>query len=246
MNRTTFFAALRARDNGLFGTNLSQRQVDGIEALLDAGRGLPLHHMANVLAQVYRETGGGMYPVKETVFRSHKDQNPSDAVVIARLDRAFAEGKLRGVRAPYWREGWFGRGQIQITHEVNYRRFRVTKEQALELRHSARIAVVGMRDGMFTGKRLADYTFPADLDAPPARNPRRIVNGNDGSDAEVARAHRAFAGALTAGGWAVAPAQRPDSPPQAVTTAPAPAPAPKPDGLLARILRALASLFSKR
>lgn len=201
MNRDAFFSHLRRADVRAFGRNLTERQVAGIEALLDAGASLPLHHMANVLAQVHRETGGGMYPIKETVMPAHRDKNPSDAEVIRRLDRAFAAGQLKWVRTPYWRDGWFGRGQIQITHKANYDRFGVTKEQALELPHSARIAVVGMRDGMFTGRKLADYNFPAALDLPPGQNPRRIVNGTDGSDAEVAQRHRDFAAALEAAGW---------------------------------------------
>jgi hypothetical protein len=202
-----FYDALRARHGGAFPSGFSQRQADGIDALLNEGRaqGLPLHHMANVLAQVYRETGGGMYPIKETVMPSHRDKNPTDAEVIRRLDRAFAEGKLPHVREPYWRDGWFGRGQIQITHRANYAKFGISDPaDALRLHISARIAVVGMRDGMFTGRKLADYQFPEALDLPPAQNPRRIVNGRDGSDAEVARWHRAFAGALTAFGWGVA------------------------------------------
>jgi hypothetical protein len=197
MNRETFFKAIRPAFR-----SLNVRQVEGMESLLDAGRHLPLHHMANVLAQVRRETGGHMAPIKETVMPSHKDKNPSDAEVIRRLDRAFAAGKLKWVKTPYWRDGWFGRGQIQLTHQKNYAKFGITNpEDAMQLQVSARIAVQGMERGMFTGKKLADYAFPAALDAPPARNPRRIVNGHDGSDAEVAGFHRQFAAALEKAGW---------------------------------------------
>jgi hypothetical protein len=226
MKPEAFFAAIRPAFHG----KLSQRQVDGMTALLEAGRDLPLHHMANVLAQVRRETGGGMAPIKETVMPSHKDQNPTDATVIARLDKAFAAGKLKWVKVPYWRDGWFGRGQIQITHKSNYLKFGVTKpEDALKPAVSARIAVTGMRDGMFTGRKLADFRFPDDLFLPPVHNPRRIVNGKDGSDAEVARFHMAFAEALEAAGWGKA------------TTTP-----PKAGGWLAALVRALAALFTRR
>ena len=202
MKRKTFFAALRARNSGLFGTSLSTPQVQGIEALLDAGRALPLHHMANVLAQVHHETGGGMYPIKETVFPHHKNKNPSDAEVIRRLDRAFAGGKLPWVKSAYWRGGAFGRGQLQITHDYNYDKFGITNyADALKPDVSARIAVEGMREGMFTGKKLADFNFPQDLDNPPRTNPRRIVNGADGSDDKVRTHHMVFAAALEAAGW---------------------------------------------
>ena len=195
MNRAAFFDAIRPH------IKLDQFAVDGIEALLDAGRDLPLHHMANVLANVRRETGGLMGPIKETVMASHKNRNPSDAEVIRRLDRAFAAGNLTWVKTPYWRDGYFGRGQIQTTHRANYDKFGVTKDQALDPAISARIAVQGMSKGMFTGRKLSDYTFPADLDEPPKNNPRRIVNGQDGSDREVAASHRMFADALKKAGW---------------------------------------------
>lgn len=213
MNREIFFDAIRPR----FGA-LSAEQVQGMEALLDAGAGLPLHHMANVLGQVRRETGGHMAPIKETVMPHHKNKNPSDAEVIRRLDRAFAAGKLKWVKTPYWRDGWFGRGPIQLTHKANYAKFGITNPaDAMRLDVGAMIAVRGMRDGMFTGKKLADYAFPAALDARPDDNPRRIVNGKDGSDQEVARFHREFAAALQAAGWS----ERANPTPPAVAAPPA-------------------------
>lgn len=237
MDRKAFYAYLRQRSVSLFGTSLSQRQVDGIEALLDAGRGLPLHWMANILANVHRETGGGMYPIKETVYPHHTDKNPSDATVIARLDRAFAKGQLPWVKAPYWRGGAFGRGQLQITHDRNYRKFGITNyADALKLPVSARIAVSGMVEGHFTGKKLADFTFPADLDNPPRTDPRRIVNGVDGSDDDVQRFHMAFAAALRAGGWS-------DETPTPVS--PTPDPAEQPQGILAALVAAILSIFGK-
>ena len=230
MKPEAFFAAIRPAFHG----KLSQRQVEGMSALLEAGHDLPLHHMANVLAQVRRETGGGMYPIKETVMPHHRDQNPSDATVIARLDKAFKAGKLKWVKTPYWRDGAFGRGQIQITHAKNYRKFGIENpEEALKPAVSARIAVTGMRDGMFTGRKLADFEFPADLGAPVSRNPRRIVNGNDGSDAEVARFHMAFAEALDAAGWG-----------KGVHTAHTHA--AKPIGLWAALVRALMAMFGRK
>lgn len=235
MDRARFYAALRRRDSGVFSTSLSQAQVAGMEAILDAGEAerLPLPHMANVLAQVKRETGGYMLPIKETVLPHHKDKNPSDATVIRRLDRAFAKGLLPWVKRPYWRDGAFGRGPIQITHWHNYERvgkvlgvdLRGDPSKALDPQIGARIAVVGMKLGLFTGKKLADYLFPEAISLPPSLNPRRIVNGKDGSDAEVAAAHRAFASALQEAGWAPKPAQKPAGPPL-VLRPPTPAPAP--------------------
>lgn len=211
MDRAKFFAGLRSRDSGVFGTSLSQAQVTGIEAILDAAirhNVTDPHHVANVLAQVYHETGGHMLGIKETVMPSHKDKNPSDAVVKSRLEAAWKAGKLPWVKTPYWRDGAFGRGPIMLTHWSNYEKFakrlgvplRQKPDLALDPRIGAEIAVVGMAEGLFTGKKLAGYSFPSALNAMPANNPRRIVNGQDGTDGHVAGYHRAFYRAMTEAG----------------------------------------------
>jgi len=200
MNRAKFFTSIRG--SRVIGRTLSQHQVDGIEALLDscARNGVTdPHHIANILAQVARETGRRMYPVRETFA-------DSDAQAIARLDRAFSKGQLTWVSSPYWRDGWFGRGFIQITHRDNYRKLGArlgvnligNPQRALDLATSADIAVIGMSEGMFTGRKLSDYDFPDALSLLPSRNPRRIVNGKDGSDAEVAASHAKFHTAIVA------------------------------------------------
>ena len=209
MDPARFFDSVRT---SVFGGRLPQSAVDGCEAILASCRRQTVndpHHVANILAQVHHETGGYMLPIKETVFPSHQDKNPSDATVIARLDRAFAKGQLPWVKTPYWRDGAFGRGPIQITHWPNYERMgkrlgvdlRGNPSLALDPKTGADIAVVGMSEGMFTGRKLSDYDFPSALNNPPDTNPRRIVNGKDGTDAKIAATHRHFHAALIAGGW---------------------------------------------
>ncbi|WP_421591283.1 hypothetical protein [Shinella sp. M27] len=100
-----------------------------------------------------------MQPVKETVYANSKDRNPSDATVIKRLDTAFAKGQLTWVKTPYWRDGWFGRGLIQITHKANYDKLGLTKQSALDLKTSVRATFDGMEKGLFTGKKLSDYDY---------------------------------------------------------------------------------------
>lgn len=214
MDRPAFYRALRARDNDLFGTSLSQKQVDGMEALLDALHGFSLDHAAHVFAEVYHETGGGMYPVKETVYSYSKVRNPSDATVIKRLEAAYQKGQLPWVSAPYWREGWFGRGQIQLTHRRNYAKMSALvgadlvahPEEALVPTTSAKIAAEGCRLGIFTGKKLSDFDAASGYDH---YNARAIVNGdkkkNGGSVASYAKS---FTAALRAGEWGYPP--RPD------------------------------------
>ncbi len=71
MNRSAFYAALRRRASGVFGTSISQRQVRGIEGILDAfathgdGRAKTL---AYALATAYPETARRMVPVRSRTF----------------------------------------------------------------------------------------------------------------------------------------------------------------------------------
>jgi len=62
MNRTAFFDAMRAE----FGS-LSQSQVDGTEALLDAAEAysLPMNQLAYVLSTSWHETAATMMPIAE-------------------------------------------------------------------------------------------------------------------------------------------------------------------------------------
>lgn len=173
----TFFDYLRRAP---FGGRLSASQVSGIERLMAACAEAGItddRHVAYLLASVFHETGARMQPVRETFATS-------DAQAVRRLDAAMAAGRLRQVRRPYWRDGWFGRGDIQVTHERNYRRMGtalgvdLVAQPALMLDPaiSARATAIGMRDGLFTGRKLADY-FSATVDDPEGA--RRIVNGTD-------------------------------------------------------------------
>jgi predicted chitinase len=213
MDRPAFFAVLRSRNSGLFGTSLTKSQVAGTEAILDAcdraGLG-DIRHVANVLAQVYHETGARMVPVREAFAAS-------DAQARARLESAWKKGQLPWVKTPYWRSGWYGRGPIQITHRENYESLgRIlgvdlvgNPDLALDPRIGADIAVIGMRDGLFRAGHDLDRYFGIDVNDPAGA--RRIVNGRDGTDAKVAGYHRAFLLALERAGWlpTSAPVSRP-------------------------------------
>lgn len=256
MDRSAFYASVRQRASGVFGTSLSQSQVQGVEAILDEAerRGTSLFHLAAILSEVYHETGGQMQPVKETVYANSKDRNPSDATVIKRLDTAYAKGQLPWVKTPYWREGWFGRGLLQITHEANYRKLGLTKASALDLKASVRATFDGMEKGLFTGKKLSDYDYLV------TRNPdvpgykyyasRAIVNGDTaGNGTMIAGYAKAFEKALVAAGYtakAITPessnpsALPPKQEPVAITPA---APAKSSGGWVSALISILAKLF---
>jgi hypothetical protein len=198
-----FYARVRA---SLFGGRLSQSQMDGMGRIsgLCARAELSVEQTAYVLATVYHETGRRMQPVRETFA-------DSDEQAIVRLDRAWANGQLPWVKWPYWRpdsdgRSWFGRGDVQLTHERNYAKqqdklayhpLRPTlvpyavhddPSMALDPQTSALICVLGMRDGDYTGKRLSDYIDGASANYMQAR---RIVNGLDRA-ADIAGYARAF------------------------------------------------------
>lgn len=182
----TFFSEIRA---SIFGNRLSQSQVDGVNVLLSAwekwGTGND-SMLADVLGQITRETGMTMQPVREAFGTSTAD-------TIKRLDRAYAAGKLTWVKAPYWRDGWFGRGYIQITHKDNYAKMErilgipltSKPDLALDPEISAHIAIEGMTRGAslkgdFTGKALIDFT---DLETRKVNHAaaRAVVNGRESS-----------------------------------------------------------------
>lgn len=81
-------------------------------------------------------------------------------------------------------EEFYGRGYVHLTHDYNYRKFDElldlggelveSPEQAKDPELAARILVIGMRDGLFTGRRLDRYINDGTQDA---YNARRVVNG---------------------------------------------------------------------
>ncbi|MGF0536767.1 glycoside hydrolase family 19 protein [Agrobacterium sp. ES01] len=199
IDRKRFFSAARADP---FGGRLGQGQVDGMNAILDHWQdALPQgdgRWLAYMLATVFHETGFTMRPLREGYGRS-------DAQTVARLDEAFASGRLPSVTTPYWRADrdgkcWFGRGLVQITHKANYDRLGraigldLVADPGLALRMdvAVRILFFGMTEGLFTGRRLAAYF---NRDREDWTGARAIVNGRDRAEA-IAGYGRSFWSAL--------------------------------------------------
>jgi len=205
MDKAKFFAGLRSRDSGVFGTSLSQPQVEGTARIVDEGqnRGMPLRQLAYVLATAYHETGAKMQPVRE----------------------AGGEKYLRS--KPYY--PWVGEGLVQVTWEANARKFGASAPgQLMEWPVAMRAIFDGMSKGMFTGKRLADYIAGDRVDYVGAR---RIVNGTDRASL-IAGYAKAFETALRAAGYVGQPPKAlpmpQPAPPAAVQSAPATPPAKPP------------------
>lgn len=221
----------------LHGGRMSQEQVNGHLAILHEAfrRGVSQQQTAYVLATTHHETGGTMMPVRET-FAS------TDQQAIDRLERAWRSGKLAWVKTPYWRDGWFGRGLVQITHLDNYRRLSpyagvnlvVDPTAALRMDIALKIMFEGMLRGLFTGKSLDDVSEPA-TSAPNFLNDRIVVNGKDRATL-IAGYADTFYDALAGVSHAPATAPRPE---------PKPEPKPEPPSTLASIVAWLAALFRR-
>lgn len=186
MNRTAFYAALRQRSSTVFGTSLSQGQVNGCETLLSEGegRGSRLPCLAYVLATAYHETAHTMQPVEEY---------------------GKGRGRKYGVPAGPYGKVYYGRGYVQLTWLENYQKageklaINLVKypEQALKPDIAAEILFAGMEEGWFTGKKLDDYLTVVATDYVGAR---RIVNGTDKASL-IAGYARDFETALKAAGY---------------------------------------------
>lgn len=186
----------------IFGGSLRQHHVDGINTIISKAEKYPqpLSFTAYNLGTAVVETGFSMQPVRETEFHGRRY---TDAQVVARLDRAYQQGRLKQVKKPYWRvdsdgKSWFGRGYVQITHKDNYRRVgdRIGVDlvedpsRALNPDVAATIMVIGCQEGLFSGRRLGEF-LPGDF-----YNARKVVNGLDRAQ-EIADYASRFLEALT-------------------------------------------------
>lgn len=222
MNRSAFYASARQRASGVFGTSISQSQVEGCEAILTEAerRGTPLFHLAAILSEAYHETGGRMQPISENLNYSAKRMTqvwPSRFPTVAsakpyannpqKLANKVYGGRL-GNDGP--NDGWLyrGRGLAQITGNANYAKFGLAEnpDAASEMATAVRILFDGMTKGMFTGKKLADYDYlvTRSPDVPGFKYyaSRAIINGDTAANgAGIALYAKAFEKALRSAGY---------------------------------------------
>ncbi|MDE3796998.1 hypothetical protein I7G59_06570 [Sinorhizobium meliloti] len=227
MDRAKFFAAVRSP---LFAGKISERQVQGVDAILDEAerRGTPLAHLAAMLAETHHETGGRFQPVTENLNYSAQRLTevwPSRFPTIAsakpyannprKLANKVYGGRM-GNAAPD--DGWLyrGRGLPQITGKENYAKFGLASapDKASQMATAIRILFDGMTNGMFRGKRLDDYDSAAGYRYAASR---AIINDDvEANGKKIEKYGRAFEAALRAAGYS---AKKPTAP--TAPTAPA-------------------------
>jgi putative chitinase len=180
MNAATFFD--KARAGRLLGPSLSQSEVDGCSAIMDAMAGAPLAWTAYAFATAYLETAHSMQPINEVggeayFFREydHKGNRPSIARQLGNTQDG--DGAL-----------YHGRGLVQLTGRGLYAKagaklgVDLVGNPSLALRAdiAAKIMRQGMTDGWFTGKSFVSY-LPTAGQGVVAQfvSARRIINGQD-------------------------------------------------------------------
>lgn len=145
-------------------------------------QGLLRNQCAYVLATSYWETARTMKPVVEAYWLTED---------------------WRRKNLHYY--PWFGRGFVQLTWEANYKKAAaelgvpLDKDPTLALDpvNAVKIAVTGMREGWFTGKKLSDYI---DLQHSDFTSARRIINGTDKA-AQIAQIAQQYDALLKAEGY---------------------------------------------
>ena len=176
LHNPTLFEYLRRAP---FGGRLTQQQVDGVTAILNAWYKQPenkdMRQLAYVLATTFHETGGAMAPIREKGGNKYLSKYDTGRLAksLGNTPEADGDGQL-----------YAGRGYVQITGRANYKKLGEVLELdlianpdlALNKKIAADILVIGMVRGLFTGKKLIHYF---DDNVEDAVGARRIINGTD-------------------------------------------------------------------
>lgn len=192
IDRARLFAGIR---RPVFGGKLRQKQVDGINRILDAWDNSPLEDLrwlAYMLGTAYHETASTMQPIREygtpAYFTRLYDVRGKRPEVARRMGNTEPGDGIR----------YCGRGYVQLTWKINYQRASrlvgvdlvANPDLAMDPDIAARIMFEGMTEieivfedktsldpgWTFTGRCLEDYFNDAAEDWTGAR---KIINGTD-------------------------------------------------------------------
>lgn len=243
IDRAAFYAALRRRGSGLFGTKLSQGQVSGMEGILDAFAAVGDGHrdtLAYSLATAYWETGRQMQPVREGFGATDADARRRVQALAKKRGPNSAVARYSQPAGPYGHV-YYGRGLPQLTWLENYARASADAgvdlvkqpDAMLDPVISARVLIRGIMDGRWNGQGrgirfYAEADGDPDMDMDDLVAARRTVNVQDKAPA-IARHAQAFEAALVAAGM------------PAVVTRAAPAAGPS---IWAELLRAIVGIIT--
>jgi putative chitinase len=189
IQRKYFFDSVRG---SLFGGDLTQDQVDGMNGLLDRAEQERIddRHLAYILGTTFHETAQTMQPIAEYGKGSGRDY---------------------GVPAGPYDQIYYGRGFVQLTWEANYKTMQeklgarwggrdIYKDAdlALDLDIATDVIFYGMYEGSFTGVGMPKYITVADpvTDTTDFYNCRKVVNGLDCATTIQGYAQK-FANAIT-------------------------------------------------
>lgn len=177
INRDRFFPLVKST---LF-KKYSQKQVDGINFILDAWEGSRLRDkrwLAYSFGTTFLETDKTMQPISEygsnSYFTNQYDIRGGRPEVAKRYENTSPGDGIK----------YRGRGYVQLTWKRNYRVMSEIlgidlvnyPDLAMRPDIAARIMFIGMERGIFTGKAYKDYFTNTKSDWV---NARRIINGTD-------------------------------------------------------------------
>lgn len=201
MNKASFFSSIRV---SLFNGKLTQGVVDTIESINDALDKYCItdyRQRAYVFATAFHESYSSddnpqWLPVREGWAKTNK--GAIDAVTSLykrkKISVNYALPKPNG-------HSYYGRGFVQITWDYNYKsvgkRLGIdlynNPDLALDRKTASEIMVVGMKEGIFTGRKLSQYFTSEGTDTVQAR---RIINGTDKAEQIAKYADKFYIGII--------------------------------------------------